>query len=130
MAHHVWVLNTFTVAVAYSNVAQAGRMISVNAESAHDSAMILQLMDVVGMLDRQIIAEMSGLARSTEAHHKASAGKCCKHGIEPAPRTEIKQNIKPLSAKQSKRSERIEDGKPDYVVDMIHHARNVVVAGS
>ena len=103
---------------------------SLNTESPHDPPMILQLVDAIRMLDRQIIAEMSRLASSAEAHHKTGAGKCSEHGIEPAPRTEIKQNIKPLGAKQPKRSERIEDRKFDYLVDMIHQASNVVVAWS
>jgi hypothetical protein len=71
---------------------------------------------------------MPRLAGSPEAHHEACSGKCSEQGIESAPRAKIKENIKPLGAKQPKRSERIKDRKPDYLIDMIHHASNVVVA--
>jgi hypothetical protein len=109
-------------------MAKAWTMDSLNTQGPYDPTMILQLVDAGRMLDRQIISEMSRLAGSAEAHHEASSGKCREQGIDSAPRAKIKQNIKLLGAKESKRSQRIEDRKPDYLIDMIHHASNVVVA--
>lgn len=96
-----------------------------HSQGAHEPAVILNLEDLGGMLDRQVVSVVTVLPASLEANREGCPRKQGQQGVEPRPLTEINHHIDRNRADAPQSGGEIYDRQLDNSIDGVEHARHL-----
>src|ERR1700680_4487077 len=102
-------------------------MAGFHSQGAHQPAVIFNLMDMGGMLDRHVVSVVTVLPSGLEANRKGGSGKQSQQGVEPWPLSEINHHVDCNRADAPESGGEINNRYQNNLINTVEHAGHLEI---